>query len=199
MNRISHKSPRDPWPRLYWGLFFVVVPLVALWMRTQPGPQVTLPMPARNLPAYHLITATDVMTVSIPLPQTGNDVIRDLSELTGRYTLQSLTAGKPVLQSQVAAVPDPTLITNTIAVAISANSTNTLGGALRAGDVVLLAAVPHSDTAMPPTTVLDAVLVLDVKQVQNEGIVVLAIPAERWSDYLSRAHNALFVLARRVK
>ena len=199
MNRISHKSPRDPWPRLYWGLFFVVVSLVALWMATQPAPQVTLPVPARDLPAYHLITATDVMTVSIPLRQTGDDVVRNLPELTGRYTLQHLTAGKPVQQSRIAAVPDPTLITNTIAVAISANSTTTLGGTLRAGDVVLLAAVPRSDTAAPLTTVLDAVLVLDVRQTQNEESVVLAIPAERWSDYLSRTHNASFVLARRVK
>ncbi len=192
------KPPRDPWPWLYWGLFFIVVPLVALWMAHRPAPQVSLPVPALDLPPYHIITAGDLMTASIPARQVAEVTARTAQDLVGHYTLQPAPAGKPLRRDQVVAVPDPALITNTLAVAIPADSTTTLGGALRAGDVVAVAVVP-TENATSPVKLLDAVLVLDVRQTQEGEIIVLAIPAARWTEYLAKTQNATVVLALRVE
>lgn len=192
------KPPRDPWPWLYWGLFFIVVPLVALWMAHRPAPQVSLPVPARDLPPYHVITAGDLMTASIPARQVAEATARTAQDLVGHYTLQPAPAGKPLRRDQVVAVPDPALITNTLAVAIPADSTTTLGGALRAGDVVAVAVVP-TENATSPVKLLDAVLVLDVRQTEEGEIIVLAIPAARWTEYLAKTQNATVVLALRVE
>ncbi len=192
------KPPRDPWPWLYWGLFFIVVPLVALWMAHRPAPQVSLPVPALDLPPYRIITAGDLMTASIPARQVAEVTARTAQDLVGHYTLQPAPAGKPLRRDQVVAVPDPALITNTLAVAIPADSTTTLGGALRAGDVVAVAVVP-TENATSPVKLLDAVLVLDVRQTQEGEIIVLAIPAARWTEYLAKTQNATVVLALRVE
>ncbi|MGB9872580.1 MAG: SAF domain-containing protein [Anaerolineae bacterium] len=192
------KPPRDPWPWLYWGLFLMVVPLVALWMAGKPVPQVSLPVPARDLPPYRVITASDLLTATLPQRQADAESIRDPAGLLGHYTLETLPAGKPVRPEQLVAIPDPALITNTVAVAIPADAATILGGALRPGDVVAVAVVPADATAAP-VRLLDAVLVLDVRQMEHEMVVLLAIPADRWPEYLARTRQATVVLARRVE
>ncbi|MFN3763402.1 MAG: SAF domain-containing protein, partial [Anaerolineae bacterium] len=143
------KPPCDPWPWLYWGLFFIVVPLVALWMAYRPAPQVSLPVPARDLPPYHVITAGDLIVASIPARRVTAETVRNAQDLVGRYTLQTLPAGRPLSRDQVVAVPDPALITDTLAVAVPADATTILGGVLRPGDVVAVAVVPAGDAATP--------------------------------------------------
>lgn len=192
------KPPRDPWLWLYWGLFFIVVPLVALWMASRPASQVSLPVPARDLPPYHVITAADLVTASVPARRVTAETVRSAQDLLGRYTLQAASAGQPLHRAQVVAVPDPALITDTLAVAIPADATTILGGALRPGDVVAVAVVPAGD-AVTPVSLLDAVLVLDVRQAEEGKVVVLAIPAARWEEYLTKRRNATVVLARRVE
>jgi Flp pilus assembly protein CpaB len=196
---VSKPRPlRDLWAWFYWGLFLVVVPLVALWMARKPVPQVSLPVPARDLPAYHVITAGDLTTAFLPVRQVPDEAVRNAQDLVGRYTLQALPAGEPVRRAHVVAIPDPALITDTLAVGIPADRAAILGGALRPGDVVAVAAVPASDVAVP-VRVFDAVLVLDVKHGEEGSVVVLAIPAGRWLEYLARVQNAAIVLARRVE
>ncbi len=192
------QPPRDPWSWLYWGLFFVVVPLVALWMAHQSTPPVNLPVPARDLPPYHIITAGDLITASIPARRVTAETVCNAQDLIGRYTLQALPAEQAVRRGQVVAVPDPALITDTLAVAIPADSATILGGALRPGDVVAVAVVPIEE-ATAPVRLFDAVLVLDVKQAEGGKVVVLAIPAARWEEYLTKSRNATVMLARRVE
>ena len=192
------QPPRDPWPWLYWGLFFIVVPLVALWMAYRPAPQVSLPVPTRDLPPYHVITAGDLVTAPIPARRVTTEAMRNAQDLLGRYTLQAAPAGRPLHRDQVVAVPDPALITDTLAVAIPADATTILGGALRPGDVVAVAVVPAEDTATP-VSLFDAVLVLDVRQAEEGKVVILAVPATRWEEYLARTQNATVMLARRVE
>lgn len=192
------RPPRDPWPWLCWGLWVIVVPLVALGMVYRPAPQMNLPVPVRDLPPYHVITAGDLTTASVQLRGVRDEAVRDAQALIGRYTLQAAPAGEPFLRGHVVAIPDPALITDTLAVAIPADAATILGGALRPGDVVAVAVVPAGD-ANAPAILFDAVLVLDVKQVEEGKVVVLAIPAARWEEYLAKAQNATVVLARRVE
>jgi hypothetical protein len=91
------------------------------------------------------------------------------------------------------------LISNTFAVAVPANTATTLGGDLQAGDVVSMAAVPISNTASVPTIVFDTMLVLDVKSAEDEKVVILAVPVDRWLEYLTKTRNAVLVLARQVE
>ncbi len=191
------RPPRDPWPWFYWGLFVIVVPLVALWMAYKPVPRVNLPVPARDLPPYHVFTAGDLITATVPLRQVTGATVRNAQELVGHYALQSLSAGQPIRRDHVVAIPDPALITNTLAVGLPADAATVLGGALRPGDVVAVTAVPAAGTAAP-VRIFDAVLVLDVKRTENETTVVLAIPADRWLEYLAKRQNAAIVLARQV-
>lgn len=193
----KRKPPLDPWPWLYWGLFFIVVPLVALWMAYKPAPRVNLPVPARDLPPYHVFTAGDIITVTVPLRQVTGATVRNVHDLVGRYTLQAVSAGQPIRRDHVVAIPDPALITNTLAVGLPADAATILGGVLRPGDVVAVAAVPTS-TPAAPARIFDAVLVLDVKRTEDEVTVVLAIPADRWEEYLGRTQGARIVLARQV-
>lgn len=197
MNKFP-KPLRDPWAWLYWGLFFAVVPLVALWMAYRAALQVNLPVPAHDLPPYHIISANDLTIASVSPHRVTEETIRNVQDLVGCYTLQALAAGEPFLRSQIVAVPDPALVTDTLAVAVSTDSANILGGALRPGDVVTLAAVPASDS-VTPAILFDAVLVLDVRRTENGTIIVLAIPTTRWSEYLARTRNATLVLARRLQ
>ena len=193
------KPPRDWFPWIYWSIFFLIVPLVAVWVASKPAPQVNVPMTARELPPYHLIVASDVVTKAINPSDVVSDTIRDPKDLVGYYTRETILEGKPIRENQIGGFADLRLISNTLAIAIPANNVTTLGGNLRAGDVVSLATVPISDTNAAPTIVFNAVLVLDVKGNDKDAVIVLAISADRWLEYLAKTRNAQVVLARRIE
>ncbi len=198
MNAVP-KPPRDLLPWIYWGLFFIVVPIVALWMATKPAVQTNLPVAVRELPPYHLITASDVITRSVSPSDIVSNTVRNSQDIVGRYTREVIADGKPIRGNQIAAVADARLISNTLAVAIPTTSATILGGKLRAGDVVSLATVPISDTSTAPTILFDAVLVLEMQANDKDAVVVLAIPANRWLEFLAKTHDAQVVLARRIE
>lgn len=191
------KSPRDPWVWLFWGVFLVIVPLVSLWMARKPTAIQWLPVPVRDLPAYYLITEGDLTTAPLFPRQVEGETIRDRGALVGRLTLEPLPAERPVRQDQVVAVSQPALIRDTIAVGIATDAAGILGGALRPGDVVMLAVVPSQETGTP-ATLFDAVLVLDVRPGGETNVVVVAIPAARWGDYLAASRSGRILLTRRV-
>ncbi len=203
-NRPPLKPPRDWLPWIYWGIFFIAVPLVALWMAMRPSPIFPNLAPSvavltRDVPAYHIITANDVTTKTIEAREVMTNTVRDTQKLVGHYSLTALSMDKPVVESQIASVRDPSLISNTLAVALPATSATILGGNLLAGDVVSLATVPITDTNSGPTLVFDAVLVLDIKSTNMGTVVMLAVPTNRWLEYLARTRNALVVVARKVE
>jgi len=194
------KSPRDALPWVYWGLVFFVVPLVALWMAHKPASQATIPVLVDDMPAYSVIRAGDVMTTTVSPDLVTDATVQKPEDLVGSYTRESIRATRPISTSQVVTIPDPALISNTLAVAVPASMTTILGGNLQAGDIVSLATVPVSDTHSAPAIVFDTVLVLDVNAAEDEKTIVLAIPADRWLVYLAQARDAAgLVLARRVE
>jgi len=193
------KPPSDMFPWIYWSIFLILVPLVALGMAGKSTSQVDVPVPVRELPPYHVIAAGDVISKSVNLNSVASDTVRSPQNLIGYYTREIIQEGKPFREDEIGAIADPRLISNTLAVAIPATSATILGGKLRAGDVVSLATVPISDTSTAPTIVFDAVLVLDVKTNDKGTVIVFAIPANRWLEYLAKTRNATIMLARRVE
>lgn len=195
----SPKPPRDWFPWIYWGLVFIVVPFVGLWMTSKPALHVSVPVPVRELPPYHVIIASDLITRSISPNDVVSNTVRNSQEVIGRYTRQAIAKGKPIREDQVAVPADARLISNTLAVAIPATRATILGGKLRAGDAVSLVSVPISDTNAAPSVVFNIVLVLDVIVSDKDAVIVLAIPSDRWLEYLAKTRNAQVVLARRVE
>ncbi len=197
------KPPRDFFPMLYWLLFILVVPIVAFWMGHKPVPQVILPILHGDVPVYHVITKSDIFMQSFDKSTMTTDTISKENDLIGHYTLVTIRAGKPIHEDQIAPqppMPPPpvSLMTNTLAVAIPANSAMIFGGNLHAGDIVSLAAVPTSNNNAMSTMIFEKVLVLDVKSAGNQSVIVLAIPAQHWLDYLAKIRNSTIVIALQV-
>ncbi len=201
------RPPFDPFPLMYWLLFILIVPTITFWMLHKPVPQVSLPLLNHEVPAYHIITARDISLQQFDQSRVTGDTVRIKDDLIGHYTLVTIQKGEPIHKNQIAPQPptpppDASLITNTLVVAIPANSTMILGGNLHAGDTVKLAAVPTLATGSPNSQtviVFDKVLVLDIKLAGNQSVIVLAIPADRWLDYLAKTRNATVVLERQVE
>ncbi|SRR5216683_3180759 len=200
------KPPYDYLPWIYWIPFLIIVPIIAVWMANKPmttQPQIdriSLPLLYREVPGYHIITSSDIHlgSVNINAVATVTNPIREMQDLIGHYTLAPVLPNQPIPENQIGPKPDPTLISNTLAVAIPANSATLLGGNLYAGDVVSLAAVPLSSAGSPPVVVFREVLVLDVKSTGNQAVIILAIPINRWLDYLAQTRDATLVLAQQV-
>ena|SRR5216683_3048190 len=195
----SPKRPRDYFPWIYWLLFLLVVPVVAIWMANKPT-RVSLPLPNQNLSPYHVIMSNDVSMKWVDKNNVTVDTVHDMQNLIGHFTLTPILANQPIRENQIGPKPDPpSLILNTLAVAIPVNSATIIGGNLRAGDVVSMAVVPLSNTTSMPTIVFETILVLDVKSTGDQTVIVLAIPANRWLDYLTKIRNATVVLARQIQ
>jgi SAF domain len=193
------KPPSDLLSWAYWLIFVILVPVVALWMANKPAQRMDLPVLARDLPAYHVIVAQDIITSTVDAGIVLNDTVHDPHTLVAHYTRDPIAAGHPIPAQAIAAVAEQRLISNTLAIALLADRATILGGQLRAGDIVRLATVPLTDTASAPAIVFDRVLVLDVKSSNDAPVVILAIPADRLLEYLARIRSAAVVLARPMK
>lgn len=192
------KKPRDYFTWGYWLLFLLVIPIIAIWMAYKPM-QVSLPTLNQNQASYGIISANEVSMKWVDMNTVAINTLRNKQDLVGHYTLTAVFAQQPVLANQIGPKPEqPSLILNTLAAAIPANSATTLGGNLRAGDVVSMAAVPLSNASSSPTIVFDQLLVLDVKSSGSQTIIILAIPTEQWLNYLTKTRNAIIMLARQI-
>jgi hypothetical protein len=196
------KPPHDFFPWIYWGLFAILVPLAAIYMALKPVPprsQVNLPVFYHKILAYQIIRPNDIIIKRVDESGLKNDIITNLHDLIGHYALSLIVANEPIHSNQIGIAPDPSLISNTFAVAIPANNSTILGGNIQAGDVVILAIVPLSNNGPPHSIVFQRVLVLDVKANGNQSIIILAIPANRWLEFLAQTHNATIELTKPIQ
>ena len=191
------RRPSDPFVWLFWGLWASFLVVVLPWMVQKPNDTRFLPVPVRDLPAYHLITEDDLALAPFPHRQIVNGTVLDAKELVSQLTREPLLAGRPIRREQVVAVPDLALVQDAFAIGIPADKATILGGALRPGDVVTLAVMP-SQNVDTPAILLDTVLVLDVKPQDETSVVVVAIPTARWGEYLTARQKGELFLARRV-
>jgi hypothetical protein len=183
------KAPRNFVSWFFWAVLLIVVPLVAIWMANKPGYERIL-MLRHDIPAYRVITATDVVSTNAVEGTNLSDVIRDESRLVNHYTRALVKAGQPIHESQIVTALDQQL--KTIAVAIPVSQVTMLTGALNAGEAVNVSV----DSDKDPQVILDSVFVLDV--LPSEQKVVLAIPEDRWTDYL-KSRNAPLLIAKRTQ
>ncbi len=200
MSTGSTKLDKKPFDLLAWGYWFIYILIipVAIYIINKPGSEIKIPLSKHNIPPYYVLTSNDVYMRQVDISEAPSDAVRDIRSLIGHYTLTALVADKPFSVKQIVTIPDPHLISKTLAIAISASSSMLLGGNLHPGDVVSITAVPSSNTALSPTVVFNAILVLDVKTAENETVVVLAIPRDNLTYYLAQTRNAMIVIARQV-
>jgi hypothetical protein len=185
------KAPRDFVSWFFWVVLLIVVPLVAIWMAQKPGFE-KIAVLRHDIPAYRVIAATDVVSTNTVAATNLSNVIRDESRLINHYTRTLVKAGQPINENQIVAALDQQL--KTIAVAIPVSRITMLTGSLEAGEIVNVSLA--SDPSQPPQVIVDAAFVLDV--LSSEQKIFLAIPEDRWTDYLKN-HNAPLLIAKRTK
>ena len=178
--------------------FFFIVSVGVIWMVIKPT-HISLPFLKHEVPAYYVIEAKDVLVVSVDASIVNSGTVRNIQDLIGHYTFYPVHPYRPINNDQIGPKPNSTLISNTLAIALPANITTLLAGNIYAGDVVSLATVHNSNTNSSSTIVFQRVLVLDRKSVGSQNVIVLAIPIDRWLDYLDQTRNATIVLARQVE
>ncbi|NEO98687.1 MAG: hypothetical protein F6K58_08395 [Symploca sp. SIO2E9] len=171
------------------------------------SPTFRLPVPKQTLPAYHLITADDIKEKEIPEAQVPGDALRHQSELIGYSPLQLLPANQPVSRF---VLTEPKYLKDTMAVGIPATPAMTLGGNLKAGDVIDITLVPvaiESEPQPEPVTFSD-ILVLDVKLMQEKKsfaeqvseqpfVVVIALPTVRRLEFATQSAGVTVLLTRK--
>lgn len=191
------KRPFDPLGLIYW-LVLLAVPVVA-WRMYENSMQTSILVFARDLPAFHVIEANDLVAKKINASEVTSDTVRDLSDLSGHYTRNAIKAAQPINKKEVVVISDPSLIRNTVAVPFTANSQTIFSDLLSAGDIVSMAVLPKSVSLPPHELMLDSALVLSIDSVGSNRVITLALPADRWSKYLPQSQDATLVIARRVK
>lgn len=190
-----------PKPRLaliFWALYAIAVLASVIWLaltstplvslRPPPG-EVALAVPARVLPAFHLIQTSDLTTTTLPAGTAPTNALTDATRIAGTLTLAPLAAGQIITEGMVLGVPDAALLDNALVVAIAGPPALVFGGALHPGMVI---------TAWRgPDQLAERLLVLDVRRADPPGataalagyVVVLAVPATV-RESLSDAANA---------
>ncbi len=174
--------------------------------------QVYLPVPARDLPAYHQIQTSDLKQQEYPDRTVSKTTLRKSTEILGRYTLTAIPKEKPLSQTQLSPKLDPPqakLLADTVAIGISATPALVLGGNLQAGDVVDITLVSEAtkELSSPKFLKFDNILVLDIKPVSSnktsqllpsEFVVVIAIPRQRQQEFANNSAGRKLLLSRRL-
>lgn len=209
--QLSSRPPIDWTIYAGWGTLIVILALSA-WLISMKEAQSTkaVPVPKTDLPAYHLIEATDLMTKTLGADSIPEYVLDSLSGLIGLYTLTPLAANKPITVEQVHTVPDLALISGTVSIGIPATPATVMAGNLQAGDIVDILLVPPTAEASPKPTpsLLENILVLDVKsvpesqQIEEEVasqpyVVIIALPADRRLEFASASSGATLLIMRK--
>jgi len=160
----------------------------------------TLVVPANDLPIYHLITASDLMTATLSTAVLPAAPLQQTSELAGRYTSQTLTAEEAVTDAQLVPAVDEKYVLNTTAVSISATAAMAYNGRLAAGAMVTVWTVTDAGQAQP---LLEEALVLDVQKAEGQGeseekafpyVVILAVPRPKQAELLTAVATGSLML-----
>ena len=205
------RRPIDLTKYLIWAALVVILGVSAWLIARKPAPvERTVAVPNADLPAYHLLRAVDLTDKALAASSIPKNVVAAQSDLIGKYTLVPLPAGKEILDTQVHSVPDPALISNTVAVGIPATPAQVMGGTLEAGETIdILLVSPASETSRGPTpSVFEEILVLDVRAVPESQsakngavsqpfVLVIALPVDQRLDFANASSGAALLVARK--
>lgn len=169
----------------------------------EPQNRQLIPVPVRDLPAYHQIQLTDLA------PKKSS--AKTLTSIVNRYTLTPVPKDKRLSKDKLGPKVDTAHISNTVAIGIPATPAMVLGGNLEAGDIVDVIIVPAATKSEPQLTsvLLPDILVLDVKSMgENKSptnqlsdspfVVVVALPVARRQEFATKSVGAKLLITRKL-
>lgn len=155
-------------------------------------------VPNHDLPAYHLIQETDLITKTLSVVDLSEDVLIAKEDMIDHYTLEMLGSDEVVIKSQVISIPSLDLVKDTTAIPIPATAAMIFNGKLSSGTVVTVWAIyPTNEPGVSKTELLlQRVLVLDVQKtesgVETEShpyVAILAVPIDRQAKVITAAYS----------
>jgi len=186
---------------------FIAIPVsafCALYLGLhEPQTRLHIPVPVRDLPAYHQIQLTDLVQKK--------SSAKTLTSIVNRYTLNPVPKDKPLSKDKLGPKVESDRISNTVAIGIPATPAMVLGGNLEAGDIVDVIIVPAATKSEPQLTsvLLPDILVLDVKAMQENKspanqlsespfVVVVALPLALREELATKSVGAKLLITRKL-
>ena len=181
------------WQKWLVTLFILLVAAAGsfyLWLHSVNTKSVYVP--GHDLPAYHLIQSTDLISKPLPTADLSSDSLIAEENLIGCYTLVPLGSGEVVTKPQVLSSPLADLVSDTTAVSVPATAATTFNGQLSSGTVVTIWVISADSVSSKTEPLLQRALVLDVQQVHagtdiasHPYIVTLAVPNNLQAEVLA--------------
>lgn len=194
--KLAKKRPIDRAAWIVWIVLFVGIGLGAYAIRQLGSSQAVAWVAAKDLPAYHLILDTEVISTTVALSSLPQNALSVDTSPFGTYTRKPLSANQVLQQAGLVIPNDPALTLDTAPVSIPASAAMTFNGELSSGTLVTVWAVfPTDDPGVNRTELLfPQALVLDVGQIeQGEDtqtrpyVVILAVPISHQLEVLAAA------------
>jgi ABC-type multidrug transport system fused ATPase/permease subunit len=107
----------------------------------------TVPVPVRDIPAYHIIASKDIQEIDMAAKQVPINAAQKKEDLIGQFTLKGLAVGQPVCLQNVI---DPKTLEHTAALGIQATLSTALGDSLQIGDRVDIIITPPTRRIKSP-------------------------------------------------
>lgn len=187
-----NQRPIDWAAWIIWIGLMIVIGGSGYVISRRPNSTVTVWLPLRDLPAYHLISATDIVQATVSTREAGGDAYPEGQPVVGNYTGQSIKSGQAIQRSNVIVSSDPTLTQNTVAVSIPVSPGSIFNGNLESGSKVTVWSVEADNNKT--TILLQQALVLDIQKTENlpkdsdlAFVLVIAVPEDKQGDILSAA------------
>lgn len=169
---------------LFIGIFISIV----LFFFTNSSGFVTVIVPSNNIPAYHLIESSDLITQTFFTLIIPDNVIRNSSDAIGKYTLVPLKKNNYFKTSMLGNITSTTNLTDTICVGLSIPYEDFIIANVSTGDNVDIYLVQNSENKTP--IVLKNITILDVKELQENNsadqfVAIISIPIDDMQYYIN--------------
>ncbi|MCA1994355.1 MAG: Flp pilus assembly protein CpaB [Coleofasciculus sp. S288] len=194
---------------------FIAIPVsafCALYLGLhEPQTRLLVPVPVRDLPAYHQIQPTDLKPQKFSTKTLTSATLKESELIVNRYTLTPVPKHKPLSKDKLGPKVESDRISNTVAIGIPATPAMVLGGNLEAGDIVDVIVPPAATSSESKLTsvVFPDILVLDVKSMQENKsptnqvsdspfVVVVALPVARLQEFAAKSVGVKPLIARKL-
>lgn len=194
---MAAKASRRPVDLLSWVVWLVLAIIIgggAFLISRKHAATVLVWKPSDDLPAYHLITNSNVITATIALSAVPANAFPTGQTLVGYYTRQPVKEGQPLTHENLVISPDPALTSGTVPVSIPASPAHAFNGHLAPGSVVTIWSIDRDNGEA--SVLLQRALVIDMQEVEgapeNEAssyVIVLAVPENYQAPILAAATN----------
>jgi hypothetical protein len=191
----EQKRPSDQAIWFIWLFLALVGGVLAYTMSQRQPATATVWVPVKDLPAYHLIIATDVITKTVTVSAAASKHVPVSATLDLRYTQQPLFVGQAIQENHLVPAVSSTLASGTVPVSLPATSAMVFNGRLTSGVIVTVWQIADAGKA---ESLLDKALVLNVQKVEDQGkseeyaypyVIVLAVPQSIQVELLTAVTN----------